>query len=167
MQLVIADASRNAHGEHAVGATVEWFTPPELLAAIGLTYDVDPASPLRGPVPWIPATRFYSPSDNGLIQPWAGRVWLNPPYGNMAVPFLHRLAEHGHGIALVFARTEVDWWQASAPRATAVCFLRDRLYFIREDGFRGRAAMGSALLAFGADCADAIERADLGWLVRP
>ena len=25
--------------------------------------------------------RFYTPEDDGLLQPWDGGVWCNPPYG--------------------------------------------------------------------------------------
>ena len=25
--------------------------------------------------------RFYTPDDDGLLQPWKGTCWLNPPYG--------------------------------------------------------------------------------------
>lgn len=30
----------------------------------------------------VQAKRFYSFHENGLLQDWHGRVWLNPPYGN-------------------------------------------------------------------------------------
>lgn len=154
------------HGQTAVGSTVEWYTPPELFTAIGLTFDLDPASPGADVVPWVPARRHITARENGLLQPWNGLVWLNPPYGPQATPFLHRLAEHGEGIALVFTRTETGWWNAVAPRADLVCFLRERVWHIRDDGHRGRSAMGSALLAFGRECSEAVLRADLGWCVR-
>lgn len=156
----------NDHGEAAVGATVEWYTPPSVFDALGLTFDLDPASPGAAAVPWVPAAEHFTIRENGLMQPWSGRIWLNPPYGPQAVPFLHRLVEHGNGIALVFARTETTWWQQAATRSSAVCFLRERLWFIRNDGFQGRAAMGSALMAFGAGCADAVIRSGLGWSVQ-
>lgn len=174
----------NWHGEHAVGSTHEWFTPPELFEGLGVTFDLDPAMPSerissiapgpraleahggRAPVPWIPTRRWYTPLENGLQQPWDGLVWMNPPYGSMAVPFLDRLVAHGNGIALVFTRTETAWWHASAPRADAVLFLRDRLRHVRADGFRGRGAMASALLGYGDEAAATLIRADLaGWLV--
>lgn len=161
--------TRSSWAETAVGETVEWYTPPELFEAIGLTFDLDPCSPMAGPVPWVPARRFLSPAENGLVVPWEGRVWLNPPYGPLAPAFLHRLAEHGDGIALVFARTETRWFQSSAPRADAVVFLRNRVSFVRQDGTRearGRTGSGSLLLAYGEACASAVARADLGWTVR-
>jgi hypothetical protein len=146
------------------GATREWYTPPEVFDALGVRFDLDPASPMSGPVPWVPADLSYSPRDNGLVQPWIGRVWLNPPYGPPGMAFVHRMVEHGCGMMLVPARTETRWFQYAAERADAVCFLRDRLHFIRQDGFRARASFGSVLMAFGKDCADALRRADLGWL---
>lgn len=58
--------------ESPIGATVEWYTPPSLFRALGLTFDLDPASPGAEVVPWIPAARHYTPRENGLIQPSAG-----------------------------------------------------------------------------------------------
>lgn len=164
----------NWHGETAVGGTVEWFTPPELFQQLGMTFDLDPCMPIRRlsddpavpPVPWVPARSWWTPIENGLLQPWHGRVWLNPPYGPTAVPFLHRLAEHGDGLALVFSRTETAWWRSVAARADAVCFLRDRVRHVREDGHKGRGAMGSALLVFGERNIDPVVAADLGWNAR-
>jgi DNA N-6-adenine-methyltransferase Dam len=149
------------------GDTREWFTPPELFDALGLRFDLDPASPMSGPVPWVPAGRFYSPRENGLTSSWTGRVWLNPPYGPSAVAFVQRMAAHQNGMLLVPARTETRWFQHAAHEADRVTFLRERLYFIRADGFRGRSSHASVLMAYGQDCADALRRADLGWTVDP
>lgn len=145
------------------GDTREWYTPPELFEALGLRFDMDVASPMSGPVPWIPADRFLSPRENGLTTPWTGRVWCNPPYGPPLVPFIHRMVEHGDGVLLVPARTETRWFQYAAENASLVCFLRDRLHFTREDGFRGRASHASVLMAFGHDNARTLQEANLGW----
>jgi hypothetical protein len=145
------------------GETREWYTPPELFDALGIGFDLDPASPMSGPVPWVPAVRFYSPRDNGLIQPWKGRVWLNPPYGPPGVAFIDRLIANGNGLLLIPARTETRVFQRAAQAASAVTFLRDRLHFLRADGFRGRAAFASVLMAFGDVPTDAMRT--LGWTV--
>lgn len=149
--------------EKPFGDTREWFTPRELFDALGLRFDLDPASPMSGPVPWVPADRFYSPRENGLTSPWEGRVWLNPPYGPALPPFVHRMVEHRNGLMLVPARTETRWFQYAAENADLVCFPRDRLHFTRADGFRGRASHASVVMAFGHENARALEEADLGW----
>lgn len=146
------------------GETREWFTPPELFDALRLPFDLDPASPMSGPVPWVPAARFYSPRENGLMQPWDGRVWLNPPYGPPGIAFVQRMVAHADGLMLVPARTETRWFQLALGEADYFCLLRDRLHFIRADGFRGRAAFGSAIFAWGIDSVQALHRADLGWM---
>jgi hypothetical protein len=156
--------------EQPWGETREWYTPPGLFERLRLGdfqigFDLDPASPMSGPVPWIPAIRFYSPRDNGLMQPWKGRVWLNPPYGPPGVAFVHRMVEHGNGMLLVPARTETRWFQHAAHAADVVCFLRDRLHFVRPDGTSGRASFASALMGFGYQCGMSLASSDLGWTV--
>jgi hypothetical protein len=151
--------------EQAFGDTREWFTPPDLFDKLGLRFDLDPASPMSGPVPWVPAERFYSPRENGLIAPWQGRVWLNPPYGPAIVPFVQRLIVHGDGLLLVPARTETRWFQQALDGADVVTFLRERLWFTRADGYRGRASHASVLMAFGSECSAALRRVRLGWTV--
>jgi hypothetical protein len=61
----------------------DWYTPPpwveqarRLMGAI----DLDPATSVEAQR-WIQAHTYYIQSDNGLLLPWFGRVWLNPPYG--------------------------------------------------------------------------------------
>ena len=145
------------------GKTSEWYTPHHVFDAIGLTFDLDPCAPPGG-VPWVPATRHFSEADDGLTQPWSGRVWLNPPYGKMAGVWVNKLAEHGWGIALVFSRTDVRWWHEATPRATAVCFIEGRLTFVAGAGQSapGNSGGPSALIAYGEDCARALDRSGLG-----
>lgn len=145
------------------GKTSEWYTPAHVFDAIGLRFDLDPCAPPCG-VPWVPASRHFSEADDGLRQPWAGRVWLNPPYGKEAGRWVKRLAEHGDGIALVFSRTDVAWWHAAVPSATAVCFIRGRLTFVAGAGQSapGNSGGPSALIAYGRECADALQRSGLG-----
>lgn len=147
------------------GATREWYTPPEVFDRLGLRFDLDPASPMSGPVAWVPADGFYSPNENGLMQPWTGRVWLNPPYGPPGVAFIHRMAEHANGVLLVPARTETRWFQRAASSAQVVAFLRDRLHFIRADGMQARAPFASVVMAWGDECSAATLGADFGWSV--
>ena len=146
--------------ERPVGASVEWYTPPSLFEKLGLRFDLDPASP-NPPVPWVPAARFYW--SDGHLLPWDGRVWLNPPYGPAAVPFIDRMIQHGNGLLLMPARTETQVFQRAAYAAQYITFLRDRLHFIRADGHQARASFGSILLAFGDPCGRALYAADLGW----
>ncbi len=147
-----------------VGATVEWRTPRSVFDALGLDFDLDPASPPGG-VPWIPAARFVDREEDGLSIPWTGRVWLNPPYGRDLPRFVGRMATHRNGVALLPSRTETRWWQSTALTADAVCFLDRRLHFVRVDGTSGRSDHPSCLMAWGAMSYSAVVRCGLGWTV--
>lgn len=135
--------------ESSVNKSDTWLTPPHIIAALG-PFDLDPCCP---PVmPWKTAERFYTKADDGLAQPWSGRVWLNPPYERAARAWLAKLAAHGKGTSLTFARTETKWfietiWHA----ADAVLFLYGRLTFHHADGTPGAANGGapSVLAAYG------------------
>lgn len=152
-------------GSHqsADAETVEWYTPPGLFDALGLRFDLDPAAP-KGGLDWIPARRFLSIEDDGLSLPWEGRVWLNPPYGPHTAVWLERFIEHGDGLALVFARTDTEWFHRCAIAADALCFVRGRLTFVRPDGDRSTSNAGapSLLIACGDECVAALDRAKLG-----
>lgn len=144
--------------------SVEWYTPPHVFEALGLTFDLDPCAP-KGGVAWVPAAGHFSIEDDGLSQPWAGRVWLNPPYGAATARWVERLQRHGDGLALVFARTDTAWAQRAIASAAAVCFVTGRLSFIagnRIDQRGHNAAAASMLLAYGETCAEALRAAGLG-----
>lgn len=133
----------------------DWLTPPEIIASLG-EFHLDPCAPVKRP--WDTAKKHYTILDNGLRQPWHGRVWLNPPYGGETSKWLQRLAEHGNGIALVFARTETanffPWvWEY----ASALLFIQGRIKFFTVQGkqsTRGGAGAPSVLIAYGKENAN-------------
>ena len=127
-----------------------WLTPPSLLAALG-RFDMDPCAAPE-PRPWPTADRLVSRPADGLAVPWEGRVWLNPPYSKEARVWLLRLADHGRGTALIFARTETSWFQQAVwERASALLFLAGRVTFHRGDGVAALKDSGapSVLVAYG------------------
>lgn len=136
-------------GHHSAAAMKdEWLTPPSLLAAIG-PFDLDPCSPINRP--WPTAARHYTIEDDGLLLPWSGRVFCNPPYGAKAAAWLNRCALHGNAVALIFARTETEFFFREVwERATGLLFLRGRLTFHHVDGTRAAANGGapSVLVAY-------------------
>lgn len=138
------------HHSHKMGKD-EWLTPPAIVQALG-DFDLDPCSPINRP--WPTAKNHYTIIDNGLKKPWEGRVWCNPPYGAEAAVWLGRLADHGDGVALIFARTETDmFFRQVWERATGMLFIRGRLHFHHVTGERAPANSGapSCLVAYGGN----------------
>jgi hypothetical protein len=80
---------------------------------------------------------------------------LNPPYGRRAVEWLAKLATHGNGIALIFARTDTAMFHDHVfDRADALLFLLGRLTFHRPDGLGPHphnSGGPSVLIAYGAE----------------
>ena len=149
-------------------ASVDWYTPPWIFERLGLNFDLDPCQPPNG-IAWIPAAKRYSINDDGLAQPWNGRVWLNPPYGKHTGAWLARMHQHRNGIALVFARTDCAWFHDYIAKADAILFMRGRVKFVDGLGAtRGSGAgSGSMLAAWGADSVASLEAMrDIGHLVR-
>ena len=94
-----------AEHEPCIGKSDDWYTPPEIFAALRLTFDLDPCSP--GSTHWVPARKVYTKENDGLAQPWEGCVFMNPPFGGRRghVPWLQKFLEHRNGIAVVRAYT--------------------------------------------------------------
>jgi hypothetical protein len=114
--------------------TVEWLTPPAIIAALG-PFGLDPCAPIAQPFPT--ARRTFTVLDNGLIQDWdQDRVWLNPPYSsNIIGRWLARMAEHDRGTALINASTDSAAFAHFVwERATALLFMRGRITFLKPDG---------------------------------
>lgn len=140
----------------------EWLTPPYILQALG-EFDLDPCSPCPTVRPWPTAKFHYDKGMNGLEQPWFGRVWCNPPYGKDTFVWLEKLAAHGNGIALVFARTETRGFHRQIwEKADAIFFFEGRLKFFHVNGSPGgHANAPSCLAAFGQNNIESIKKSRL------
>lgn len=129
----------------------DYYTPKWLFDRLGLRFDLDVCAPPGG-VPWVPADQFFTMAEDGLSQPWRGRVWMNPPYSKPA-PWVAKFIAHGNGVALVpFAKSawfDVLWREADAMCAPGV----DASKFVG-----GPVSVPVVLAAFGRECCDALSR---------
>ena len=143
------------------GRTDEWLTPPEIINSLG-SFDLDPCSPINRP--GDTAQKHYTVNDNGLNYLWEGRVWLNPPYGPETGKWLEKLANHGNGIALIFARTETEMFHNFVwEKANAIFFFKGRLFFYDIMGQKAKNNAGgpSVLIAYGDNNVKSIEQSNI------
>ncbi len=124
------------------GKTDTWLTPISLITALG-EFDLDPCA---FPGHNTAKTMWYQ---HGDTVEWFGRVWLNPPYSD-AGRWLDMLAEHGRGVALVFARTDTRWAQRHLLKADSVFFLKGRIKFLNSNFEEStNAGHGNMFLSYG------------------
>lgn len=163
--------------ESTYNESKEWYTPRFIFDALGIEFDLDPCSPGKDIAPWIPAKKHLTIYENGLITPWNGVVFMNPPYGMDTPKWFRRLALHGNGIGLVFARTDTKWFHEYMPLASALCFIKGRVQFIRADEAnsyatgkynpKGGCGAASILVAFGDLAEMALRNCGLGIVFTP
>lgn len=173
-----------AEHEPCIGASDEWYTPPDHFAAFGITFALDPCSPGAGH--WVPAHRVFTKADDGLNRDWGrGHVFMNSPFGGRHghVPWLRKFVAHGDGIAIVRAYTSSDWWhEIVAPAAQTLVFPRGKTKFVRGVEMQSASRKGDvtihpagsigtspghgiALIGMGDVCNAALARCGLGWFI--
>lgn len=122
---------------HFQSASVEWATPIDffkLMESKFGAFDLDCCASEESKKCDV----YFSQSDNGLIKPWHGRVWMNPPYGrgengiSAWIKKAHRESLFGvEVVCLIPARTDTAWWHDYViPHAKSVEFIRGRIKFI-------------------------------------
>lgn len=126
------------------GLSDQWFTPRWIFEKCG-KFDLDPCGDSRWPI----ASETFT--ENGLERDWYGRVWMNPPYGRDVGLWTDKLAEHGNGLALIFARTDTKWFQSFARECSWIMFLAGRVKFINGESLSpvGTPGAPSILMAVG------------------
>jgi hypothetical protein len=127
--------------------------------------DLDPAtSDAQQARAAVKAKRYFTIGDDGLNQPWRGRVFLNPPYARDWIDRFvakmltaYRSGEMPQGILLTNSSTETKWWQQAGNSCAAVCFCKGRVRFLKvgADGTltRGKSSPSHphSIFYFGAD----------------
>lgn len=113
--------------------TDDWATPPEIVAELAREFgpfDLDVCCrPETAKAP-----RFYTKAENGLVQPWNGTVWLNPPYSD-PTPWLREAVARTYSgecplvVALLPASTDTGWFHNYVWRIAEVRFRKGRIKF--------------------------------------
>lgn len=138
----------------------EWFSPQNVVDAarrVMGAIDLDPASCVRANE-IVRAKKYYDQSADGLIQPWHGRVWLNPPYDTFAPKFFVKLceeyAEHRVSMACLLLGVHhltTKWFQQVEGFASILCLPAGRLKFTSSLARGNEPMHGSAILGVGVN----------------
>jgi ParB family chromosome partitioning protein len=134
----------------------EWYTPDNYLKTARHVLgdiDLDPAS-CELANKHVKANKIYTVDDDGLKHKWAGKVWLNPPYGDVGPKFAAKLIQEfeagrvTEAILLVNSHvTDSKWFK---PLFNYVlCFTDHRSKFWNQDGIGGAPTHGSVFVYFG------------------
>jgi hypothetical protein len=159
-----------------VSGNNEWFTPPEYIESARTVMgaiDCDPASnDFAQNV--VQATRYFTVENNGLIQPWTGRVWMNPPYSSKYIrPFIDKLIGHviagevTQAITLTQSNCDCRWFHKAAAVCSAICLTRGRVKFYDAKGTPSTPTHGHCFMYFGDRWQSfADEFSQYGWIAR-
>ena len=150
--------SEHVHvGENS--GSVEWYTPPEFIAAARAvlgTIDLDPASSeVANSV--VMAAEYFDERADGLSQEWNGNVWMNPPYSlGLVDEFMAKLCKEidakrvTSAITLTNNATDTGWFASVTPYSEAMCTVKGRVKYLDYNlEPAGSPLQGQVVLYFG------------------
>lgn len=123
----------------------DWYTPAWIFEGLGIRFDIDVAAPDRN-ASNVTAWKYYTVADDGLLQPWEGVVWCNPPY-SAPTAWCRKWATHEPGGCLLIRADlstggpYVAWSSAHAAYVPA-----RRLQFVSGSGHPSGAVNFSTVL---------------------
>lgn len=115
-----------------------WSTPIEIIEKLREEFgdfDLDPCCRPET----AKASNFYTAEQDGLSQPWFGKVFLNPPYSKPG-PWLKRSLEQIESgccslvVALLPVRTDTRWFHEYVNNKADIRFVRGRIKWIGWQG---------------------------------
>lgn len=127
-------------------ANVDVGTPLEFFGGVSRLFgpfdlDVCCNPPLTIPL----APRFYTPIEDGLAQPWEGKAWCNPPFGDEASWVVKAATEPAFTVMLVPVKSSMAWWSVVIRRASILLFIKGRVRFV---GMQWDAPFACALIVW-------------------
>jgi hypothetical protein len=140
----------NVSHEISENTTTEWLTPPWIINSFP-KFTLDPCAPSVRP--WNTAKIHYTKDENGLLLPWFGSVWCNPPYSRDMGPWFEKMVAHKNVLTLVFARTETElFFNYVWSKAYSILFIKRRVIFHKVDGTKASGSPGapSVIISYNA-----------------
>jgi len=129
----------------------EWATPWDLFNKINEKHgpcDLDVCATKEN----TKCERYFTENQNGLIQPWEGICWMNPPYGREIGKWVKKAFQEvqirnaDKVICLLPARTDTKWFHLYIlPYTKEIKFLRGRIKF---EGAKNSAPFPSVIVIF-------------------
>lgn len=111
--------------------SVVWETPQDLFDKLNeeFHFDLDVCALPEN----AKCERYYTPEDDGLLQPWNGVCWCNPPYGRTIGKWVQKAYETFAGggtvVMLLPARTDTKWFHEYIYNKAEIRFIKGRLKF--------------------------------------
>lgn len=126
----------------------EWSTPDDLFNQLDSVYhfELDATATEQN----AKCRNYFTKETDGLLQPWHGSVWCNPPYSNITEWVRKAVSEMQNGVTtvmLVPARTDTKWFHTWVYDKSniSIRFIKGRLKF---GGSRENAPFPSMLIMF-------------------
>ena len=111
--------------------SVIWETPQDLFDKLNAEFhfDLDVCALPEN----AKCEKYYTPEDDGLLQPWNGVCWCNPPYGRTIGKWVQKAYETFAGggtvVMLLPARTDTKWFHEYIYNKAEIRFIKGRLKF--------------------------------------
>lgn len=133
---------------HFSSASDDWETPQWFFDALSCVHGEFTLDPCATPEN-AKCKRFFTRQEDGLCQPWEGKVFMNPPYGREIGKWMRKAYEESLTgavvVCLVPARTDTRWWHDYAMHGH-IFFFDGRLRF---GNAKHPAPFPSAVVTFG------------------
>jgi hypothetical protein len=142
---------------------IERKTPRYIFEGLQTTFDLDPCSGKEH----CPAKEFchksYVLPQDGLLLPWSGRVWLNPPFArNVVGAWVAKAKQHNNAIVLVTSYFTSRWFQDNPPDGLLLLAKRPRYEgIVPKDKSTIEGRYASMLMSYGGECTEILSQAKL------
>jgi hypothetical protein len=127
----------------------ECYTPKWIFDKLQIEFDLDVASS-DSPYVQVPTKHKYTLADDALVQPWFGRVWMNPPFSKVT-PWIDKWIDHNNGLCLVSLASNGKWINKLWDSDAACLYLPSNISFIGASGLEVKMRWRSAIFALGSD----------------
>ena len=110
--------------------TGEWETPADTFQWLDreFHFTLDPCATSAN----AKCPMFFTKEQDGLVQPWSGCVFMNPPYGREIADWVEKAYDESRRgvmvVCLLPSRTDTAWWHDYCMKGE-IRFLRGRLSF--------------------------------------